>query len=60
MKIDDGFTDIRGAAAHAKCGTATIWRWFANGRLTKYRTATGRVRVKISELDEALRPEPER
>lgn len=56
MKIENGFTDIRGAAVRLSCGTATIWRWFESGRLTKYRTATGRVRVRISELDGLLEP----
>ncbi len=39
------------AAARAGVHDRTVRRWMDEERLTKYKTATGRVRVSVVELD---------
>lgn len=45
------------AAARAGVHDRTVRRWMDEGRLPKYKTATGRVRVSASELDEITVPQ---
>jgi len=50
------YLTVREAATRAKVHDRTVRRWMDEGRLIKYRTPTGRVRVDEVELEKLLVP----
>lgn len=52
------FTTIVGAADYYAVSTKTIRRWIAEGRLPAYRVGNSAIRIKLSDLDLAIRPIP--
>lgn len=54
---DSGYVTVREAATLSGRTIPTIYRWLKEGRLTRYRTGTGRTLIKREELDALLVPE---
>ena len=54
----DQFVDVRTAGEVAGVHVETVRRWINEGRLTRYQTGTGRVRVAWSELTFICEPRP--
>lgn len=55
--MSDEFIDIRQAARRGGVSTSTVKRWLDEGRLTRYYTATRRVRVLESEVRRVCTPQ---
>lgn len=54
----EDFLTVPKAAARARVANGTVYRWLAEGKLTKYKDGTGRVWVDPAELDELTRIRP--
>lgn len=52
-----GHLTVAQAAVRAKVANGTVYRWLAEGRLTKYGNRAGRVYVDPVELDDLTRIE---
>lgn len=54
----DDFLTVPQAAQRGRVANGTVYRWLAEGRLTKYKNGAGRVFVDPKELDELTEIKP--
>jgi excisionase family DNA binding protein len=47
---------VRAAAALLSAGERSVWRWIADGKLPAVRLPSGRVRIRVADLEEFLTP----
>lgn len=50
------FTDLNGAAAILRCNEKTVRRLIAAGELRAYKLGRKAVRIRLTDLEAALRP----
>ena len=62
MSQEAELTPIRKAAAEFGVGVTTLYRWIAEGKLTRYERSAGRERAFVDrrELRKLLEPRPAR
>lgn len=54
--MEDEFLTVLEASRKAGVHTVSVYRWLANGTLTKYRVGKRGVRVSARELDRLMQP----
>jgi len=55
---DSEYVTVREASVISGRTVPSIYRWMKLGKLTRYKTGTGRTLIKRAELDALLAPHP--